>query len=251
MEDLFGLIITIESVEDTSMANGEDAFIIYLKIDNTTAKSKKIDLQKATYVTSEREQLEQDIWLSGYISGEATLKADSFSTAGLVFYRSRLKKISSDDLLYITFDLPKEGKQVSICFKMHADSWSQIDKEQSDIEIKLTRRQLEKQLLKKVERLEAFEEKCGIYFENTSIKITDDDNWFCLYTELHSSSGSTIDNSISVDCIFYDSDGLIINNISHHIQKENFFGFEVFSFYYQDDPLQTKLNKIRMFPKIW
>lgn len=55
IEDFLGLEFAIDALDDTSMSNGENAFIIYLKVDNKTQKSRKINLLKATYVTSQRE----------------------------------------------------------------------------------------------------------------------------------------------------------------------------------------------------
>jgi len=102
MDGFSGLKIAVEKFEDTRMSNEEKAFIIYLKLDNQTSQTKKINLLKTTYVAENREQFEQDIWLSGYIIGEATLRPNSFKKAGLVFYKTRLNKISENDLLYIS-----------------------------------------------------------------------------------------------------------------------------------------------------
>lgn len=249
MNDLSGLNIAVENYEDTSMTNGENAFIIYLKVDNKTSKRKKINLLKATYVTKKREQLEQDIWLSGYITGEDSLKPNSFKKAGLVFYKSKLKSITENDLLYISIELPKDGTELTLCFQNNGNGWSIIDKEQIDIEIKLTPKQLEKNLLKKIERLEAFEERLGVYFENISIKITNDDNWFTLFCELHSNSGTTINDSLKVECILYDSSGSILEKEDKHIYQDDFFGFELIEMRFQEDYIANSVNKIRLFPK--
>ena len=85
--NLTGLGFEIEKFEETAMYNGDYAIVIYLTVDNKISTSRKINLLKATYVTNKREQLEQDIWLSGYITGEDTLKPNSFKKAGLVFYK--------------------------------------------------------------------------------------------------------------------------------------------------------------------
>ena len=109
MNEISGLKIEVEKYEDTSMRNGEAAFIIYLKLHNETDHAKKINLLKATYVTSQREQLEQDVSLSGYHIGEGSIKPNSFKTAGLVFYKSKLKQILENDLLYVSIELPRNG----------------------------------------------------------------------------------------------------------------------------------------------
>ena len=49
-DELLGLELSIANVEDATMAEGEDAYIIYLKVDNKTSKNRKINLLKATYI---------------------------------------------------------------------------------------------------------------------------------------------------------------------------------------------------------
>ena len=158
IEELLGLAFTIDDFVDSSLTNGEKAFIIYLEVDNKTINSRKINLSKATYVTSKREQLEQDVWLSGYIIGEDVLKPNSFKKAGLVFYKSKLKAICENDLVYISLELSKEGTAVTICFRRVGSNWVLINKEKAEMEIKLSSKQIEKNLLKHIERLEAFED---------------------------------------------------------------------------------------------
>lgn len=165
IDDLLGLEFAIDSIDDTSMSDGQNAFIIYLKVDNKTQKSRKINLLRATYVTSSREQLEQDIWLSGYITGEATLKPNSFKKAGLVFYKSKLKTISDCDVIYISLELIQEGVELNLSFQKTGNNWMLTSKEKTDTEIKLSPKQLEKNLLKRIERFDAFEDRLGIYFE--------------------------------------------------------------------------------------
>jgi len=250
IEDFVGLEFKIDNVEDTSMSNGEDAFIIYLNIDNRTSKSRKINLLKATYVTNDREQIEQDIWLSGYIIGEDTLKPNSFKKAGLIFYKSKLKKVLKDDIIYVTIELIKEGTELTLCFKKTDTNWVIINKEKIDIEIKLTPKQLEKNLLKRIERLEAFEERLEVNFEKLSINVDDDDSlWFGLLGELHSNSGLELRESIEVICVLYDNQDGIIKQSSQYFDHDNFFGFEVFEFRFQEDKIANRVNKIRIYPK--
>lgn len=250
MNELAGLNIAVEKHEDTSMSNGEDAIIVYLKLDNKTTKTKKINLLKATYVTKKREQLEQDIWLSGYMTGEDNLKPNSYKKAGLVFYKSKLKRISENDLLYISIELPKEGTEVTLCFQNNGNNWSIIDKEQTEIEIKLTPKQLEKSLIKRIERLEAFEERLGVSIQNISLKIKDGYIWATLYCELHSANGTTLEESVNIECVLYDNEGSIIDKQSTYIDADEFFGFELIELTFTGDISKAdQVSKIRIYPK--
>ncbi len=246
INELLGLEIKIESFEDTTMTGGENAFIIYLKIDNKTLKSRKINLLKATYVTKKREQLEQDIWLSGHITGEGTLKPNSFKKAGLVFYKSKLKRILNNDLIYISIELPKEGIEITLCYQNNEKNWILIDKEKTEIEIKLTHKQLEKNLLKRIERLEAFEERLEVSIQNISIKV---ENYITLFCELHPINGTSIEEDINIECVIYDKEGLVIDKTSASIDSDDFFGFEILEMNFFGDNIGEQINKIRIYPK--
>lgn len=245
-----GIDIAIDKIEDTTMSNGENAFIIYLKIDNKTSQSKKLDLLNATYIDMNREQLEQDVWLSGYIKGEDNLKPNSFKKAGIVFYKSKLKRISKNDLLYVPIMLPKDGKELTICFQFKGKKWFIISIEHSDIEVKLPPKQIENSLIKKIERLEAFEERLGISLENLTLKVDDSYCWATIYCEVHSTNGTTIKESLNIECVLYNNDGKIIDKTSTYINSDNFFGFELIELTFTGDiSFAEKVSTIRIYPK--
>jgi len=248
LNELLGIKLKIERIEDTTMSDGEDAFIIYLTVDNKTSKSRKINLLKATYVTKRREQLEQDIWLIGYITGEDTLKPNSFKKAGLVFYKSKLKRISDNDLIYVSVELPKEGTELTLCFQKNGTNWLLVDKEKTEIEVKITPKQLERNLIKRIERLEAFEEKLDVSIDKISLKIENDLS-FKILAELHPNNGTTIYEDIRIRCVLYSNDNSILGETSAYIRKDDFFGFEVITFNFYDDGIAELVNEIRIFPK--
>ena len=49
LSTLLGFEFTIDRIDNTSMSNGENAFIVYLNVDNKTAKLRKINLLKAQF----------------------------------------------------------------------------------------------------------------------------------------------------------------------------------------------------------
>jgi hypothetical protein len=250
INELSGLIISVESYESAIMSGGESAFIIYLKLDNQTLQTKKINLLKATYLTNQREQLEQDIWLSGYITGEDNLKPNSFKKAGLVFYKSKLKLVSQEDLLYTSIELPQDGIELTLCFQYNGERWSLINTEQADTEIKLTPKQLEKRLIKRIERLEVFEERLGVSIQKISLKLNEGWIWATLYCELHAINGTSIEDSLNLECVLYDNEGSIIDKESSYINANNFFGFELIKLTFTGDISKAQqVSKIRIYPK--
>lgn len=249
----FGLDLKIDGFEDTSMTNGQDAFIIYLIIDNKTSSNRKVNVSKATYITNKKEQLEQDIWLSGYLIDEDNIKPNSFKKAGLVFYKSKLKKISDADTIQIIIELPLEGAELEISFMKTGNYWQQIESKKREKEIKLTPSLLAKSLLNKIERLEAFEERLNVRFENISVKVHNSSSLSVLL-ELHSNNGNTLNQTTEVECVAYDVDGQILGIVSSYSLKDEFFGFEVYNLCFYEHNwgknIVDKISKLRLYPKI-
>ncbi len=248
IDDLLGLEFAIDSLGNTSIPNSVNGFVIYLKVDNKTQRSRKIKLLKSTYVTNQREQFEQDTWLSEYVTGETTLKPDSFAKAGLVFYKPKLKTISDNDVIYISLELTQEGVKLSLCFKKTGNIWTLVNQEKTDIEIKLTHKQIEKELLKHIERFEAFEERLEVSIQNIGIKIEMDGDWLTVLLELHTSSGTTIKNYLTIECVLYNNVGLIIDKTHKHLTPDKFFGFQVIEMFFQKTKIAEQVSKIRLYP---
>lgn len=246
-----GLRFEIEKYENATLEGGDNSFIIYLIVDNQTSNTREIYISKANYITHKREQLEQDIWLSGYIVSNDTLMPNSFKKAGLIFYKNKLKWMQDDDIIYISIKLPHEGKKHSLTFKMINKKWELFNIDTSDIEIKLTKKQMANSFLSKIERLDAFEEKFNITLERLSINIRSDDGWFNLLGEIHPRSGVNITEKIKLLCVIYDKEGSVIIHDYYIIYPEDFYGFKIFEFKIQEDNIADKVGNIRLYPQIY
>jgi hypothetical protein len=106
---------------------------------------------------------------------------------------------------------------------------------------------LAKSLLNKIERLEAFEERLGVRFENISLKVLDN-GWVNLMFELHTDS-TTLEETIKIEGTAYDVDGQILEVETTYAIKDRFFVFEVFKLSFQEDGIADKINKLRLYPK--
>lgn len=106
---------------------------------------------------------------------------------------------------------------------------------------------LKKVLLQKIERLEAFEERLGVYFENISIKVSEDFQ-LTILGEMFSKNGKEIMDNVEITCILYDHDGSILDKSTNYITAEDFFGFEVFEIAFYDDNIAKEVSKIRLYP---
>ncbi len=106
---------------------------------------------------------------------------------------------------------------------------------------------IEKSLLQKVERLEAFEERLAVRLENISIRI-DEYNWATIYCEIHPVTGTNIKNDLYLECVIYDKTGSILWAHQAYVSSYTFFGFELVVFQYQEDKVNS-IGKIRIYPK--
>lgn len=247
-ENLSGLEFKIEKYEESSLENGEKAFIIYLVIDNKVPKNRTIKLSNATFVTHNREQIEQDLWLSGYLMLEDSLKSNSFKKAGLIFYKSKLKAISDNDILYVPIELPHESMGLTISFKRENNKWNVVNIDLIVKEIIFTPRQLEKILQKKIEKLEVFEEKLNINIEKLTIRVQDEDK-FNLLGEIQPRNGLVLSEKINLFCVIYDKQGGIILQRYKTFYPEDFYGFEIFDFSIWEIGIINDVGTIRIYPK--
>lgn len=108
---------------------------------------------------------------------------------------------------------------------------------------------LAKSILKKIERLEAFEERLDVRFENISVKIYEN-NSVSVYCEIHSNKGTAIEKSIKIECIAYDAESQILEVKNTYVSKDDFFGFEILEFYFGDGGIADKISKLRLYPKL-
>jgi hypothetical protein len=111
---------------------------------------------------------------------------------------------------------------------------------------------LEKSLLNKVERLEAFEERASVTFENLSIKV---ESWggISIFLEVYPKNGSSIpieNGSITLECILYGEENKILETANTYVNPKNFFGFELVTFTFNDENIADEIKKIRIYPKI-
>ena len=241
----FDLDIKIDHVENDT--HGTHAWVIHSNIYNNASRSRKITLLNATYVTNYGEQLEQDGFQRGHIIGEDVLMPNSFKKAGIEFYKSKLKNVSSGDVIYIPIELPEDGIKFTFSFQKKENDWLLINKEKAEIEIKLTPKQLEKNLLKAIERFETFEERLEVSIQNLSVRVKDN-GWFTLFCELHSTNGTTIKETITIECVAYDKEGLVIKKNTDTAFSEEFFGFKVIEMSFYQNGIVEQVSKIRIYP---
>ena len=106
-----------------------------------------------------------------------------------------------------------------------------------------------------IERLEAFEDRCGIrleslWAERRNENLNGEDVLEArVFGELHSREGTTLKHNIELRLDAYDTKGRVVGRGSTSFRSESFFGFETFEvqLYYARD---LQLSKIRLYPVI-
>lgn len=111
---------------------------------------------------------------------------------------------------------------------------------------------LDNKLYDKIERLEAFEEKCSVKFENISIQYSPDYlESMKIYYELFSTTGNLLNHKgIEAYCVIYSSNGEIMGKDTEWHSNERFWGFEIgkFEFYFSKDCNIKDIGRIRIYP---
>lgn len=248
-----GFRFEIADVEECNMENGNAAFIFYLTITNLEPKARIINLALATYVTDGGEQLEQNIWLNGYLINHGRIKGNAYRKAGLVFYKSHLKRISSGDTLYIEAVVPDKAKKLSIRFEegpaQGNTPWINCGTDIEDFDVKPTPRVASKALTKGIERLEVFEEKFGIVLDKLSVNVSENYGSVTVVGEVHLKDGTSLAKNLTVVVVAYDSDGSIIGTGEATLYAQTFSGFDVLDITLYAADIGWLATRIRVFPK--
>jgi len=100
-----------------------------------------------------------------------------------------------------------------------------------------------------IERLEAFEERCGVRLEALFVVIHEDG---CMFVngELHAREGTKLKGSLNLEVVLYDEVGRVLVKKQEHFNGERFFGFEAFSIIVDGwERPNLKVSKIRVYPQ--
>lgn len=244
------LNVKIKEVKLENTWMGVQTFVMYIIIDNYSLNRREVVCQKGSYVTKRREQVEADEWLGEYMQNEDVILPNSYKKGAIAFSHSKLKQISNNDSFYLPIELPKEGIKINVVFTHNDGKWEMTGFEKEDIDIQLPAIQIEKLLLKKIERLEPFEERLGVSIEKVSIKIHSDlNNSFTIFGELHLRENSQLERTIKLNLIIYDKDGNIAYQNNEYIKQSTFFIFEVFKLFVDSDHISpNSIGSIRLYP---
>lgn len=83
-----------------------------------------------------------------------------------------------------------------------------------------------------VQRLDAFEERLGVRIEALSAfeseGYSDDEVEVIVRGELHSESGTDLEQSVVLDLVVYDGEGRVIETENKYFRMDSFFGFAPF-----------------------
>ena len=251
--EYFGFRFEISVEEFERLSDGNAAYVVFLNTINLEPKARLINLSKATYVTKDGEQLEQDNWFSGYLIEHGRIKGHAHRKSGLLFYKRHLKCVSDGDSLYIDVGLTDSAKKISFRFDNIATdgttSWTIVEAQVEDMEVRASPRALSKTLTRKIERLDAFEERLGISLDKLSVNVPNDHNPLTISGEVHQASSGSISGNIAIVAVVYDAEGIIVQTGEVTLWKKDFAGFDVFKLTLYGNEIGLIADRIRIFPK--
>ena len=96
-----------------------------------------------------------------------------------------------------------------------------------------------------IERLDPFEDRLNVSLKGL-FSEQDENGYVTVNGELHSLSGTTIENDIRVHTTVYDAQGRVIHTTNTIIFAEGFFAFEPFNEIFT---VSHPIAKIRVYPK--
>lgn len=231
--------------ESGEFENGGAGNTIYFKISNQTSKKVDIQVEELFKINSKNAQFEKDYWLTGFSVDDTSIQAGAYKTAGAIFLNSVSGNINKTCKTGIIVKDKTNGFIYDALFILKDYRWSLLS---CDITEEQIIPKLESKLKKSVERLELFEEKLGVRLDNISVK-TDEYYKITVLGEIFSSSGESLNQNIYLNANLYNSDGDLIGTESEYIDVEDFMGYDTFKFYFYEDDIALKTNKIRLFVK--
>lgn len=106
----------------------------------------------------------------------------------------------------------------------------------------------ETDLTNQIERLELFEERCGVRIDGLNAYVRRGGATIAIMGEIHARDGAALDHDIVLVAAVYDSLSRVIAREEKSIQAYKFFGFDTFRIII-DFPTQ-QLTKIRLYPQL-
>lgn len=245
-----GFRFEISQVEETRYTGGNSGYTIHFVIANTEAKARQVTVSKANYVTKSGEQFEQDNWLTGTLIESGRIQGGAQRKCGLIFFKNNVKTVSEGDSIHLEIGVPDRSKKLNLKFEIIKDSvkgttlgvLTEMQAEECD-----DASSPEKKLLKKVERLEVFEERAGVKLEGLCVRISPDSNRFEVNGELYPRDGLHLSRTVELVFTIYGKDGGVLSTTSQTFYKDSFYGFEPFSVDIYNVEA-SKVGKIRVYP---
>lgn len=104
-----------------------------------------------------------------------------------------------------------------------------------------------KRLTSTIERIESFEEKTGVKFEN--LTATTECDIFVIHGDLITDNPNNY-FEIEIHAVIYDEDNDILATGLENLLMDDFLGFETFKIEFFDETLNLdEIHKIRIYPK--
>lgn len=248
MNEFFeGYTIGIEVLrhDEGSYESGGNGYTIFFKLLNQTKKKMEINVDEIYIINENKAQFEKNYWLTGFVVENTSVAPDAYKTAGAIFLESICGPINIKCKTGITVTDKTNGFVYEAIFVLTKQTkWELLSCEvenQGEIQSK---RSVEKKLKKSLERLEIFEEKCGVRLDNISIKTKSDFHEILVFGDIFATNGESLNNDICINAIFYNDDNEIIGKDDCYFCQSDFMGYHSFEIKVYDDDYSDNDEKI-------
>jgi hypothetical protein len=260
--DMPEIQVSFLSAQSSTLKNKDGAYIFYFNVTNLLPKRAKLFMQLSCYMTKNKEEIDQDYWLSGFGNGGDgfTLSGGSFKKIGCIYLISKLQRFSVGDKMLLTAWIANGSNNhefifectnvINKEFKLLSSSLEpRVEDVQSSVS-QFTPSKSIKEITKIIERLELLEEKFGIKISGLYANYEVGDPTFPHIVKINfdiaSLSGVKLECSFKVIASFYNSADQLLLTKSTYIDANTFMGFSPISMNFFE--LDQAPVKIRLFP---
>lgn len=240
--------IKISNVEEDNYSDGSSGCSIYFKIANKTTKRLHIRFDNFTIIKSNSEEQDFLCWLNDF-NIYSTYVYSGNSKKGCVIFKST-KEHNISKLIIELSDI-SNNKKYTLFFKQIYGKWSFsnsnircLDEDKMNSE---TSKNLARFLKEKIERIEGFEERLGITFENVSVLVEKDLSSIKITGEVIRTKQESKTRAFDIIANFYNEDDSIITREEENIY--NFEGYDSFEITMYEPEEIKNIEKIRLFVK--
>lgn len=241
----YTLSVELDRHECSNFTKGGAGVVIYFIVENLTAKEAEVKVESEYIINEKGIQREKDYFYEGYNFKEEVIQPKAKKKAGYIYMENLAGKISIGWRLCLQIVDVTNEIEYKTEFVYDGAIWK-LDK----IGIKnggeiCSGKTIAKRCIRKLKRIEDFEEKIGIALSGINAEVNDALDSMIIRGEITALKGNSVSTDFCIKAVVYDVSGHIISVMSQYIYKSRFKGYDTFSMSKQGDYVLA--DQIRVF----